>query len=260
MTGEAKEEVEKFLRSGDRPGAIQYLTDTFNISSKDAEVLVVALEQESSVTSIPGSEPANPAPTTTLDGPLKAEVAQLLQTDRKLDAVKHVRKHLHVGLKEALIMVGEVARETNPNYVSFDLTGCLQMVAKGIGIFLMVCSLVFISAAAIIYFVQEQSIAGSDEVTGRVTAMQPADHGGTAPVIEYDWRGKKQSYQSPNYASPPDYYVGQTVTLFIHREEPDEITINSFADRYALIVGLGVPGTVLLIVSIVFLYFGRRKF
>ena len=50
------------------------------------------------------------------------------------------------------------------------------------------------------------------------------------------------------------------LSIFVPREEPDEIIIDSFAARYALIVGLAVPGTVLLLISIVFLHFGRRKF
>ena len=51
--------------------------------------------------------------------------------------------------------------------------------------------------------------------------------------------GNKRTY---NYASPPDYHVGQFVSVFVHGEGANEITINSFADRYALIAGLGVPG------------------
>ena len=146
MTIEAKEEVEKLLRAGERLRAIQYLNNTFNISLQDAELLVAALEQEKNITADRASATSTYA-ATTLDGPLKAEVTQLLQQGRKLDAIKSVRKNLHVGLKEALVMVEEVAREVNPNYVSFNLTGCLQTVAKGIGIFLMIVSLIFLGAA-----------------------------------------------------------------------------------------------------------------
>ncbi|MEX2233612.1 MAG: DUF3592 domain-containing protein [Cyclobacteriaceae bacterium] len=259
MTIEARQEVEKFLRAGERLRAVQYLNNTFNISLQDAELLVAALEQEIGINAEATAVPATTS-TTTLDGPLKAEVTQLLQTGRKLDAVKSVRKNLHVGLKEALVMVEEVAREANPNYVSFNLTGCLQVAAKGLGIFLMIVSIMFLAAAGIIYYLQEQSISNSDRVSGEVTEMKTIDTGGSAPVVSYEWSGKRRTYESNYYASPPDYQVGQTVSLYVNRDDPDDILIDTFVNRYALIVGLLVPGAVLLLISIGFLYFAKRKF
>lgn len=259
MTGDVKDQVEKLLRAGERPQAIQYLQDTFNISSGDAEKLVEALEREAGITPDRVESPVV-STATTIDGPLKKEVAELLKTGRKLEAVRVVRKNLHVGLREALVLVEEVAREANPNYVSFNATGCLQLVAKGLGIFLMIVSVFFLAAAAIIYFFQSQSISNSDRVTGVVTEMKYIDTGESAPVVEYEWKGDKRSYESTYYSSPPDYQVGQTVPLFVNREDPEDITLDTFTDRWALIVGLAVPGAFLMVVSIVFLYFGRRKF
>lgn len=261
MTGDVKDHVEKLLRAGERPRAIQYLQETFNISYEDADNLVEALERETGIKPDTVQTPiaTTPAPTT-IEGPLKTEVAKLLKTGRKLDAVQVVRKELRVGLREALVLVEEVAREVNPNYVSFNATGCLQLAAKGVGIFLMVVSVFFLAAAVIIYFFQSQSISKSDRVTGRVTEMKSMDTGESAPVVEYEWEGKKRSYESTYYSSPPDYEVGQTVPLFVNREDPEDITLDTFTDRWALIVGLAVIGGFLLLVSIVFLYFGRRKF
>jgi hypothetical protein len=157
-------------------------------------------------------------------------------------------------------MVEGVAREVNPNYVSFNAIGCLQLVAKGIGIFLIIVSFVLLAAAGIVYLIQSQSISNSDRVEGVVAEMRSGDAEAAAPVVEYEWKGKKRTYESTFYSSPPDYQVGQHVFLFVNREDPDDVTIDTFIDRWALIVGLAVPGAVILAISIVFLYFGRRKF
>lgn len=259
MTGEVKDEVERLLRAGDRPGAVQYLQATFNVSVEEASILIEALEREE------GIAPANDQSSvvtagTRLDGPLKSRVAALLTVGRKMEAIKLVRKELHIGLREALSMVEEVAREINPNYVSVDATGCLRMVAKGLGVFLMTVSLMFLAAGGVFYFLQYQSISNSDKVSGVVTEMKLLDTGESAPVVEYEWKGSKRSYESTYYASPPDYQVGQKLDLYVNRDDPEDITLDTFADRYAIIVGLSVPGALLLVVSIVFLYFGRRKF
>src|SRR5688572_8079853 len=144
MTQDIKEEVEKILRSGDRDRAIRYLRDSFSISLQEATVLVEALEREQGIIV---AQPTPQQDPTARDGALKTEVARLLQDGRKMEAIKHVRAKLHVGLKEALVMVDEVARQVNPNYVSFNATGCLQSVARGFGIFLMIVSFMCLTAA-----------------------------------------------------------------------------------------------------------------
>lgn len=258
MTGEAKQEVERLLRLGERDRAIQYLDETFNVSRQDAHILVETLEREMGL--IPENRSTPPTNTTTLDGALKTAVAELLTKGRKLEAVKLVRKDLNLALQEALVMVEEVAKEVNPNYVSFNIAGCFQMVAKGLGVFLMIVSVMMLVAAGLIYFFQAQSIGNSEYVTGVVTEMKALETGETAPVVRYEWNGNNRTYESTYYSSPPDYYVGQSVSLYVNRDDQDDIILDTFSDRYALIVGLAVPGVVFLVVSIVLLYFGRRKF
>ena len=259
MTNEIKAEVQELLRAGNRLKAIEYLKDCYNISIPDATILVDALERETAIAdeNIRGSQTTT---TTTLDGTLKFEVAELLKTGRKLQAVQHVRARLQLGLREALGMVEEVAREVTPGYTSFNIAGCLQTVAKGIGYFVMVVALMFLAAAVITYFVQERSINTSDRVTGLVNEMRFLDTGESAPVVLFEWQGEKHLYQSTHYSNPPDYAVGQAVSVFVNRDDPEDVTLDTFSDRWSLIVGFGIIGSGLMLISIVFLYFGRRKF
>ena len=154
MTNEIKSEVEALLRKGDRLKAVEYLKETYQISAQDATILVEALERETGLVR-EDLGAADVGTTTTLDGTLKAEVAGLLRGGRKLEAVQHVRTNLQVGLREALLMVEEVAREVTPGYVSYNLAGCLKAVAKGIGYFVMVVALISLATALIIFLVQK---------------------------------------------------------------------------------------------------------
>jgi len=263
MTTDVREEVGRLLRAGDRPQAIEYLQHTFNISSEDAAKLVEALERETGIVADTVAAPSADTSTDTsgqLHGSLKADVIELLIANRKLEAVQLVRNTLHVTLPQSLLMVGQIAREINPNYVSVKATGCFQVFAKGMGVFLMVVCVFLLAAAAAVYFFQSESIGNSDRVTGTVTEMKSLDTGESAPVIEYEWLGNKRSYESTFYSSPPDYHVGQSVPLFVNRDDPDDITLDTFIDRWAIIVALAVPGAFLGVISIVFMYFGRRKF
>lgn len=260
MTQEVKEEVERLLLSGERDEAIGYLRSTFNIGVRDATLLVETLEREMTIPESLVSASPPPGTSTTLDGPLKIQVAELLKSGRQSEAIGRVRQELNLGLKDALILIGEVAREQNPNTVSVNLTGCVKVVAKGLGVFLMVTSLIFLGVAVFLYFYQAQSIADSERVEGTVTEMRSLDTGESAPVIEFEWQGSKRLYASTFYSSPPDYYKGQELFLFVNREDPEDITLDTFAARWALIVGLSVPGAFFLLISIIILHFARRKF
>jgi ribosomal protein L7/L12 len=258
MTSEAKQEVERLLRDGQKSRAVQYLHDTFQVSLDDAGMLVETLELEIAGRPVASTSQSNSG--TTLDGTAKQEVIRLLEKRQKIEAVKYVKNHLRTGLKEALVLVEEVARETDPNYTSFNATGCVRGFIKAIGVFLAFVALMFLGGAAVIYYFQERSVSKSDLVEGKVSEMQYMEEGQAAPVITFEWKGKQRSYTSSTYSNPPDYSVGQAVPIYVNREDPEDVLINTFSDRYALLVGLGVIGGVFGVIAIVCLYFARAKF
>src|SRR5687768_1135774 len=265
MNHEVKEKTEALLRSGERQKAIAYLQDTFKIQPAEATLLVETLEREEAI-GVPDEvedrtaiQPGLPA-TVRLPDPLRTEVGELLKAGRQSEALKRVRDELKIGMREALMLIGEVARAQNPRTISLNPMGCVRVIAKGIGIFLMVVSTLFLVIAAVLYFYRERSIANSERVAGVVTEMKSMDGEASAPVVEFEWKGRKRSYESTYYSDPPDYQQGQRLFLFVNRDDPEEIRLDTFEDRWALIVGLSVPGGFFLIISIVILYFARRKF
>lgn len=260
MTQEVREAVENLLRSGEREKAIQYLQDKFNIATSDAALLVQTLEREEGILQSNNASPTTSDTSTTLDGALKTEVTELLSKGRQSDALRRVREELNVSFGKALALVREVAKAQNPNTVTFNPGGCIRMVAKSIAIFLMIVSLLFLVVAVVIYIYQLQSIDNSDRVEGIVKEMKEMDKDGSAPVVEFEWQGGKRSYESTFYSSPPDYHQGQRLFLFVDRDDPANVMLDTFADRWALIVGLSVPGAIFLLISIGILQFTRRKF
>ena len=265
MTHEVKEKTEALLRSGERQKAIAYLQNTYNIQPAEAILLVETLEREEAIgvpDQVEDRAAIHPDPPATgrLPDPLRTEVAELLKSGRQSEALRHVRKELKIGMKEALMLVGEVAGAQNPGTISLNPMGCVRVVAKGVGIFLMVVSALFLVIAAILYFYRERSIANSERVAGVVTQMKSMDGEASAPVVEFEWKGRKRSYESTYYSYPPDYHQGQRLFLFVNPVDPEDIRLDTFEDRWALIVGLSVPGGFFLLISIVILYFTRRKF
>jgi len=91
-------------------------------------------------------------------------------------------------------------------------------------------------------------------VMGTVIRQDYDAEGAAAPVIVYSLHGQQRSLRGAVWSSPPSFAIGEQVELLIKDDEPDNVIINTFAERYFFIVLLGFftvafggVGTLLLI-------------
>jgi ribosomal protein L7/L12 len=253
FSSEAKKEVERLLQQGQKLQAIKYLTDNFQISLEEAKMLVETVENQvnpsGTLTTSPQIE--NSINQTALDGQLKADVIRLLQVNKKIEAVKLVKTELNTGLKEALVMVEEVQKEIDPNYRSVKIgSGCF---GGGLTLFKVIFGLIgitFLCVAGGVYYFQKKTIDNSDLVTGKVTELFHNNKGLSAPLIEYQVQGKTHVYRSSTYSSPPAYEVDEMVEMYVNRNNPDDVVVNTFSDRWFLIFIFGLLGSVFTAVAI----------
>jgi hypothetical protein len=66
---------------------------------------------------------------------------------------------------------------------------------------------------------------GAEEVQGTVVKM--VGDTGQSPVVEYEVKGRKFTYQSPLSSSPPAYCVGERISVLYHPNDPAKAQINS---------------------------------
>lgn len=257
ITAEAKKEVERLLRGGQKIQAIKYLRDTFDIALPESKLLVEALEKELASPSI--NSPAENAGTA-LSGDLKAEVTRLLQAGKKIEAVKYVKTDLRTGLKEALAFVEEVEREINPDAVpaNMKLGGCFGGGFRIVGWVFGSIGLLFMLVAGIIYYLQLKTIEKSDQVTGIVVDFQSSGSG-SSPVIAYEWQGQKRQYHSSTSSNPPAYEMNEEVPMYVNHDNPADVIVDTFTDRWLLMAIFGGLGSFFTLFSAIFM-FASRKF
>lgn len=259
ITTEAKNEVQRLLQQHQKIAAIKYLCDTFGVSLQESKILVEAVEKELSTTSQPVSAAIGGQTSTALSGALKAQVISLLLANKKIDAVKLVKTELNTGLKNALILVEEVDKETNPNYRSVSLgKGCL---GGGFGLFSTIFGLIgllLLGIAGIIYYYQQRTIENSNTVTGVVVDFRTKNSGTTSPVIAYEWQGEKKLYYSSAYSNPPAYDMNEEVQMFVNRTDPNDVVVNTFTDRWLAITIVGGLGSFFLLFGALFMFAGRK--
>lgn len=256
FTVEAKEEVLRYLARGEKIAAIKYLCDTFLISVEEAKALVEAAELENSA-----SVPQKPkAVSTTLDGELKSKVIQHLQQRNKIGAVKEVKASLRINLKDALLMVEEVERELDPTAqpIQIRLGGCAGRVFRLVSFVFLTIGLLFMGVAGVVYYLQTETIANGQTVIGKVVELRSGDESGVAPVIAYEWNGQQMHHYSNMYSSPPSYELDEEVPVIVNTLDPRDVLIDTFSDRWLLIVIIGTIGLFFAGFGAIFVFAGRK--
>lgn len=113
MTQEARQEVERLLRSGQKIQALKYLSDTYGVTLQEGKLLLEALENE--LQAMPATSANDIEQREVFEGDDRKEIEQLLRENKKLEAVKWLKTKYDLGLKEALERVEVIEREINPN-------------------------------------------------------------------------------------------------------------------------------------------------
>ena len=101
----------------------------------------------------------------------------------------------------------------------------------------------------------------TDEVKGvvieNVLSSSNEDGSSYAPVFEYEYNGVKHRYKSNVYTSPPSYDVGESVTIMVDPDDPEDIYVIGYYSTWVfgivfLAVGLGVSvaGLIVLVINI----------
>jgi ribosomal protein L7/L12 len=261
ITSEAKQEVARLLGQGQKIEAIKYIKETFNISLLDAKNLVDAVESEVGAGTFrtievpPQAAPPEALPSQ-LSGESKVHVSNLLQTGKKMEAIKYVRQSFNVGLNEALDMVESVEKEIDPNFVPSSV-GCRPVVSKVVGTILGFVALILFGIACFTYYAKAKLIDHGQKTTGTIVRLEWNDDTAAA-VIQYQWQGKTIERVDNLYSKPPAYDVGETIALYVSHENKEDIVIDSFSDRWLAITILGSMTIIFGFVSYMMLKPSRR--
>jgi len=254
ITQEAREEVERLIRQGNKLQAIKYLHDTFSISLADAKLLVDTLASELGLSH---SNTTESIPFTGLHGEDRMTVQQLLQSGNKIEAIKFVQGKFKLGLKESMTQVEIIQQEIDPTFRPSKRNGCAVGLFRVFGFLFAFVGIVLLGFAAIVYGLDASIVKDENKTEGVVIELTGDDT--MAPIIAYNWKGQSLTYKSTLYSNPPDFVLHERVALYVNPEKPEEVIVDTFSERWLGIVILAVIGGVFTFLSIIF-FFTSRKF
>lgn len=178
----------------------------------------------------------------------------LIRAGKTIEAIKYVRAELNLDLKTATRLVRTLRTTINPADIKPDPAGARALSGGGnlIPSIFIIIALLLLGVGFYVYNSQ-QSIINQRNKTIATVISNPAN-----PLFEYEFDGKTYAYQSNTSSDPPSYYVGEQVDVYINESDPNDIVIDTFTDRWLLIVIFGSIGSTFLGVSLLVFYLGRR--
>jgi len=186
----------------------------------------------------------------------KEKTKDLIRAGKSIEAIKYVRSELNLDLKTATRLVRAIRATIDPATIkvatSFERSQKVLRTSNVVPIVFIVIGLAALGAA-LYFFSSQQEIINQGNKTLATVISNPA-----SPLFEYEFEGVTYSHQSNTSSDPPSYYVGEQVDVYINASDPYDIVIDTFTDRWLLIVIFGSIGSTFLGVSLLVFYLGRR--
>ena len=105
---------------------------------------------------------------------------------------------------------------------------------------------------AVYFYVDKDSqLANSNLATGVVVDYIVGE--GLAPVIAYEIEGTQYRYTSNIYSTPPPYELNETVEIYISKDDPNSVIINSFSNKWLIVTIFASFGLVLDLIGLLLL-------
>jgi hypothetical protein len=196
---------------------------------------------------------------------IKEELISLVYAGRKEEAIKRLQL-LHGATREEAEQLLKLAVKESSSPIDFfkraakagtshlsKEKGCKQsiygMIAYGFGFF----GIPLLLAASGIFIYQLYFISNSTRVIGVVSEVPDDASTQYRSVISYPVNGKTYSTQSTVTSSAPQYYVNDPVPLFVNNENPSDVMIDNFLERWMILTIIGCPGILFTLMMMVFL-------
>ncbi len=194
----------------------------------------------------------------TLTKEQKEYATELIEMGNKLEAVRYFQETLNVTAEQALVLAEKLEEEieASPLHEKFRSLqqGSLQKPGMNVG---RVVGTLFLSLGGIMLIVVAYLIISNNQfaqraipVKGKVIGYESYessdDDGGSTmmyrPTFSYAFAGKTYTHQSSTSGSSPSYEIDEEVDVLVDPQDPEEILIDRFWERWFAPMLLGFMG------------------
>ena len=184
----------------------------------------------------------------------KQHAINLIEQGEKIQAIKYLRESLNITLEQALTLAEKLEQEVEGKPVDItDLSHKKTKVnpPKLVGTIFMSIGVIMLVVTIWIYNRQQQFYNRAIPVQGTVISYtqyeSDGDDGGSTtmytPMFEYSYNGQTYTQPGEVSSSSRSYDIGEPVEIMVDPDNPSDMMVDSFMERWFVVLLLGFLGT-----------------
>lgn len=190
----------------------------------------------------------------------KEHATELIEMGDKLEAVRYFQETLKINADQALLLAEklqqEIDGETEARFK--EMEKMMPAPGKGLNIGRLVGG-IFMGVGGIMLFVVAGILYSNNKFAQRAEPIKAKlieyrsyesrnDNGSYTtmytPVFQYEYKGKPYTHVSTTSSSSQEFQLDEMVNVLVDPENPHEILVDSFMDKWFLPLLLGLMGVV----------------
>jgi len=199
----------------------------------------------------------------------RAQIQQLMMESDELAVVRYLQNTFKLSAEESLLLAEKLKAEyeaqtpSMPQHIFVRMrSGKAPNVGKIVGSVFLGFGLIMLTVVSYLIYsdftFQQRAIPITGTLVDFETSYSTDDDGGStlmyAGIYEYEYNGKKYKHYSNTSSSSPPGQTGEQVEVLLDPDDPSRVTINTFGERWTLVLILGILGTIFTVVG----YFVRK--
>lgn len=197
----------------------------------------------------------------TLTPEQKEHAIELIEMGNQLDAVRYLQETLDITSDQALILAEKLEEETESDLEkefnslkeemhkkpSVNVGRLVGGIFMGLGAIMLAIAVYFLISN---YQFSERAITVKGKVTDYESYQSGNDDGGSTtmytPTFQYEFQTKTYTHKSTTSSSSRDYEMGELVEVLVDPNNPNEMLIDNFWEKWfvsVLLSGLGIMFT-----------------
>jgi cytoskeletal protein RodZ len=193
----------------------------------------------------------------TLTPEQKEHAIELIEMGEKLEAVRYFQEVLNIDAEQALLLAekleqeveaGPAMQELHQKHEEMKRSG--TNVGRLVGLIFMSIGMVMLAVVVYLLYAHQQFEKNALTVKGTVVEFQSYESRNNnsssttmyTPVFEYEFKGKKYTHVSTSSSNIKEFEVGEPLDILVDPENPAEVFVNSFMEKWFLPLLLGFMG------------------
>lgn len=190
----------------------------------------------------------------------KEELRVLIREGKKIKAVRKLQQTYGLTAEQSLTLVEELTKEIDLEPKSKDVLHKEMLdrmrnrtkgadIGKYIGSFFAICGLFMLAGGTYSFVSDSEFVSHAELIEGKCIGydsyISHSDEGSSTmftPIFEYEFRGKTYEQLGEVSSSGQDYDINEVVEIYVDPESPTNILVNTFWDRWFLVMILGIMG------------------